>query len=242
MDDQDLFLKKCLPVLGDQQHSLNPDASNEDKQLEQISLDAQQYLLSVRKEALSYPCVLLPDGELPYIATSPNTRDNTLILNTYQTTSDLQIPANSFDPLCLQKFLDTSDKHCNNATHEKFWKNICFNEQISKNGIKASIDSKPLNIKLLSALNKKKTLQILDWFCTWLCSSEITNKQAYSIFLLLMRLDPLLSNKELYILRSLSRKLIDIRNSSDPRNSPEYVYTNILISIISTTFGQQDLV
>ncbi|OMJ08404.1 hypothetical protein AYI70_g11571 [Smittium culicis] len=78
-----------------------------------------------------------------------------------------------------------------------------------------------------------------------------------TVFWLLLSLDPLLNNSELYILRVLSRKLIAIRNSlslhnpssdniidSSSRNpqQPSLIHQlNLLIFIIYSIFGQKDI-
>ncbi|PVV04967.1 hypothetical protein BB560_000513 [Smittium megazygosporum] len=253
MDDHDLFLKQCLPVPSspeNNQASLDSDFS------------ALSYLNSVRLEANSFPKVLLPkDTSLIDSVSSNKTNNSTSLLSSLPQdllhTSKEFKNKNNFDPKwaddfnstfsqwneSFQDYLSLLDADFFHVNNELFWKKLLFDDDPASGGAAGNTSpSKELSMKLLAGLNRKSILRIIEWFTNWLRCDSLTYKQSFSIFVLLLTLDTLLSNQEIYVLRSLSRKLIEIRSNSISPNIPSSVYTNILISTISTTFGQKDLV
>jgi hypothetical protein len=60
------------------------------------------------------------------------------------------------------------------------------------------------------------------------------------IYALLVYVDPVLTSMDISIIRDVGRTCIDIRNDLQPDNI-QVIQLNIIITIISLSFGQLDL-
>ncbi|OMJ07850.1 hypothetical protein AYI69_g4474 [Smittium culicis] len=109
----------------------------------------------------------------------------------------------------------------------------------------------------LSNMQQRSKLTALENISKLPENFQFSYNLGLTVFWLLLSLDPLLNNSELFILRILSRKLIAIRNSLSPYN-PSSINTidsssqnsqksslihqlNLLIFIIYSIFGQKDI-
>ncbi|CAO3610708.1 unnamed protein product [Mucor hiemalis] len=88
-------------------------------------------------------------------------------------------------------------------------------------------------------LSQHSILRLLKYHIDWLNSKDNVDDQLLCIFHLLLYLDPVLTSKNISILRDLSRECISLRSS---KLSSSIAPLNIIICIISTAFGQSDLV
>lgn len=92
---------------------------------------------------------------------------------------------------------------------------------------------------IIPRLSQHSILRLLKYHIEWLNSKDNVDDLLLCIFHLLLYLDPVLTSKNISILRDLSRECITLRSS---KLSSSIAPLNIIICIISTAFGQSDLV
>ncbi|KAI8364226.1 survival motor neuron interacting protein 1-domain-containing protein [Blakeslea trispora] len=92
---------------------------------------------------------------------------------------------------------------------------------------------------LLPTLSQHTILKLLNFHLQWLQDTSIPFKiMCQQIFSLLVYLDPVLTSKNLSILRELSRTLINIRPTYQHDLGP----INTILVIIADVYGQADLI
>ncbi|KAI9243652.1 survival motor neuron interacting protein 1-domain-containing protein, partial [Sporodiniella umbellata] len=95
-----------------------------------------------------------------------------------------------------------------------------------------SLESKEACIDAVVNLSQHSIINLLRYHITWLNVHEI-EQQCLCLFSLLVYLDPVLTSKDISVLRDVSRKCIELRNNVE-KKAP----LNIVITIISQVFGQ----
>jgi urease accessory protein UreF len=94
---------------------------------------------------------------------------------------------------------------------------------------------------LIARLTHPATIALLSYHIEWLQPTSISEEQAIWIYGLLLRLDTLLQNDQVAILRDLSRKCMAIRNAVHTLGDYQVAACNMIITIVSMTFQQGDL-
>ncbi|KAI7891086.1 survival motor neuron interacting protein 1-domain-containing protein [Mucor mucedo] len=97
--------------------------------------------------------------------------------------------------------------------------------------------SNPDQKLIIPTFSQHSILRLLEYHINWLKTKDNTDEQFPCIFQLLVYLDPVLTSKNMSVLRDLSRECIRLRSDSTSK-AP----LNIIISIISDAFGQSDLI
>ncbi|CAO3690415.1 unnamed protein product [Rhizopus stolonifer] len=92
-----------------------------------------------------------------------------------------------------------------------------------------------VHVNMIAKLSQHSIIEQLKHHISWLNTKDI-DQQCLCLFTLLVYLDPVLTPKNISILRDVSRKCIELRSTVDNK-AP----LNIIISIISQIFGQGDL-
>ncbi|PVU94883.1 hypothetical protein BB559_002891 [Furculomyces boomerangus] len=257
MDDNDSLSRQCLPILnGDIDGSFDAD-----------SISALQYLEKVSEESIKIPNIMLPKDPilLERIHKSRKRNLDSIDTNEYlQTRSIFENDATTnvvdnsssyvWDKSWCTKYCiefkkfnkmlgkTKAKKTIDSSNYQSFWKAIFTNKDL---GMYKSNSNNLLLVNALSGLGNNKTLKIMELIPKWLSDTSITHIQTFSIFILLLNLDPLLTNEDIFILRTLARKLQEIRTEQklqlENQNNQQVLYINFVIGIISNIFGQKDL-
>ncbi|CAO3655624.1 unnamed protein product [Mucor fragilis] len=93
------------------------------------------------------------------------------------------------------------------------------------------------SITFIPTLSQHTILRLLQYHIQWLSTTADIALQCQWIFSLLVFLDPVLTSKNISVLRDLSRECIKIRADAPQDLAP----LNIVITIIADVYGQSDL-
>ncbi|KAJ3182152.1 gem (nuclear organelle) associated protein 2 [Gaertneriomyces sp. JEL0708] len=95
----------------------------------------------------------------------------------------------------------------------------------------------------VSLLHQGQVIRLLEYHCTWLGDTSISQEQAEWLFALFLRLDKLLTGEEISVIRTLCRKCQTIRAAmvQAAAGDPRAAGLNMIIAVISSVFGQRDL-
>ncbi|KAL0074096.1 hypothetical protein F4703DRAFT_1947184 [Phycomyces blakesleeanus] len=96
-----------------------------------------------------------------------------------------------------------------------------------------------VQLSCVEHMSQRLILRLLSYFKEWL--TDMTEKESIWIFTLLVYLDPVMCADSTSLLRELSRKSIEIRNTKTEQDD-NLVRLNTIITIIAKAFGQADLI
>ncbi|KAI9030758.1 survival motor neuron interacting protein 1-domain-containing protein [Phycomyces nitens] len=108
------------------------------------------------------------------------------------------------------------------------WHSFCYKDVFSAS-----------QLDCVAHMSQRLILRLLSYFKEWI--TDMTEQESLWIFTLLVYLDPVMCADSISLLRSFSRRSIEIRNSKTEQDD-SLVRLNTIITIISKAFGQADLV